>query len=286
MHACLRVVYLGIVVYSNALLNVSLFLSSIDSRRYLPYTQEGHWPKPQKGYGRPGPWGEGCGHPSFQDTNSSQRDAASRREHEGRVPSQNAVCAGRIVVRLHTQIKNSHKDDKVVLAYEILCISANRCTDRRNRIEKTGVPDTLALLNVEDAWHLERLAWVVYDSAILVGLRPKLLGIHAWCAVLAGLQRHIYRGHNDVAHCPPQMLGSWDHEEWVEALRHMGGLSGQRRISWPQRRSRSSLRWHSQMLACEGQPQATSPHMPSRCPLCDREVLLQCYRAPWHPHHT
>ena len=44
-------------------------------------------------------------------------------------------------------------------------------------------------------------------------------------AVLAGLQRHIYRGHNDAAHCPPQMLSSWDHEECVEALRHVGSLS-------------------------------------------------------------
>ena len=38
---------------------------------------------------------------------------------------------------VYAQIKNSQRDDKVVLAYEILCISANRCTDRRNGIEKT-----------------------------------------------------------------------------------------------------------------------------------------------------
>ena len=48
------------------------------------------------------------------------------------------------------QIKNSDRDDKVVLAYEILCILANRGTDQCNRIEKTGVPDALALLNVKD----------------------------------------------------------------------------------------------------------------------------------------
>ena len=52
---------------------------------------------------------------------------------------------------IYAQIKNSQRDEKVVLAYEILCISANRCTDRCNGIEKTGVPDALALLNIEDA---------------------------------------------------------------------------------------------------------------------------------------
>ena len=38
-----------------------------------------------------GPGGEGHGCPSFQDPNSQQRDVMSRGEHEGRVPSQNAL---------------------------------------------------------------------------------------------------------------------------------------------------------------------------------------------------
>ena len=66
------------------------------------------------------------------------------------------------------QIKDSHRDNKVVLAYEILCISANRCTDRHNRIEKMSVPDALALLNIEDTQHLKCLTWAMYDGAILV----------------------------------------------------------------------------------------------------------------------
>ena len=50
-----------------------------------------------------GPGGEGRGHPSFQDTNSSQRDAACRGEHEGWVPPQNApVHTGQIVLHLGT----------------------------------------------------------------------------------------------------------------------------------------------------------------------------------------
>ena len=49
------------------------------------------------------------------------------------------------------EIRNAHRDDKVVLAYEILCILANQCMDRCNGVEQMGVPDALALLNVEDA---------------------------------------------------------------------------------------------------------------------------------------
>ena len=73
----------------------------------------------------------------------------------------------------------------------------------QNGIEKTGVPDALALLNVEDVHHLEHLTWVVYDGVLLVGPRPKILGDCPWCTVLAGLQQHIYRGCNDMAHCLP-----------------------------------------------------------------------------------
>ena len=70
------------------------------------------------------------------------------------------------------------------------------------------MPNALALLNMNDIHHLEHLTWVVYDSTLLVGPRPELLGDHPWCMVLAGLHKHIYRGREDAAHCPPQMLGS------------------------------------------------------------------------------
>ena len=115
---------------------------------------------------------------------------------------------------VYAQVKNSRRvDDKPVLAYEILCISANHCTDQRNGVEKTSVPDALALLNMDDVCHLERLVWAVYDGILLVGQRPELSGNCSWCTVLARLHQHIYRGHDDVAHCPPQMLGSWDCQE-------------------------------------------------------------------------
>ena len=126
---------------------------------------------------------------------------------------------------IYSQVKNLWRaDEKVVLTYEILCISANQCTDRWNRIKKTSMPHTLALLNVNDVRHLECITWAVYDGALLVGPQPKLLGDHPWCTVLAGLHKHIYRGHEDVAHCPPQMLGSWDCQGWIEALWRVGSL--------------------------------------------------------------
>ena len=129
---------------------------------------------------------------------------------------------------VYALIKNAQRDDKVVLAYEILCIAANRCTDWHNRIEKMGIPDALALLHLKDACYLEHLMWAIYDGTLLVDPRPKLLGACTWCSILAGLQQHIYRSCDKAAHCPPQTLGSWDHEEQVEALRCVGGLSGQR----------------------------------------------------------
>ena len=126
---------------------------------------------------------------------------------------------------IYAQIKNSRRvDDKLMLAYEILCISAKQCTDQWNGVEKTGVPDALALLNMNDVRHLKHLARVVYDVTLMVGPWPELPGNHPWCTVLAGIHKHIYRGHEDAAYCPPQTLGSWDCQERIEALWRVGGL--------------------------------------------------------------
>ena len=79
------------------------------------------------------------------------------------------------------------------------------------------MPDSLSLLNVNDAGHLECLTWAVYDGALLVDVWPELPGNHQWCTVLASLYKHIYRGCDDVAHCPPYTLASWDSRR---GLRH------------------------------------------------------------------
>ena len=65
---------------------------------------------------------------------------------------------------IYAQIKNSQReDDKLMLAYEILFLSANWCMDWQNGVKKTSIPDALALLNVVDVCYLERLMWAVYD---------------------------------------------------------------------------------------------------------------------------
>ena len=132
--------------------------------------------------------------------------------------------------------------------------------------------DALSLLNVNNAHHLECLMWAVYDGALLVGEQPELPGNHPWCMVLASLYRHIYRGHEDVAHCPLYTLASWDCQERVEALCREGRLGSVRRTQWrasrPRRRSRSSSQCLSQTPAqgdWSGCSHGSSPNMPSRC---------------------
>ena len=134
------------------------------------------------------------------------------------------------------------------------------------------MPDALSLLNVNDARHLECLAWAVYDGALLVGMRPKLPGNCQWCTVLASLYKYINGGCDDAAHCPPYMLASWDCQEWTEALRQEGRLcsmrSAQQRASRPRRRSRSSSRCCSRTPAqggWSGHSCSSPPNMPSRC---------------------
>ena len=163
-------------------------------------------------------------------------------------------------------------DEKIIAAYEILCLSVLRCTKRRHGVEKTDMPDALALLNMNNARHLEHLVWAVYDGALLVGGWPELPGNCPWSTVLAGLYKHIYRGHEDMAHCPPHTLASWDCQERIEVLRRRGRLSstwgGQRRASRPRRRSRSSSRCCSQTLAQGDRNRhscSPSPCMPLRC---------------------
>ena len=120
---------------------------------------------------------------------------------------------------IYAQIQKQWRaDKKIIVLYKILCLSTNRCTDQQHGLEKTGVPDALALLNVDDTYHLKHLMWAVYNGTLLVDLWPELAGDHPWCMVLAGLHKHIYRSHDDTAHCPLHMLGSWDCQKWIEVL--------------------------------------------------------------------
>ena len=173
---------------------------------------------------------------------------------------------------IYDQIKKQRRpDEKIVVAYEILCLSMNQCTDQWHGFEKTGMPDALSLLNIDDAHHLEHLAWAVYNGALLVSERPKLPGDRPRCTVLASLHKHIHQGCDDMAHCPPHMLGSWDCQEQIEVLCRGGRLSstrgGHRRASQSRRRSRSSS-WHCSQTPArgnrDGHSHGSSPRTPSR----------------------
>ena len=76
-------------------------------------------------------------------------------------------------------------DKKIVVAYEILCLSALQCTEWWHGTERTGMPDALSLLNMNDACHLKHLVWAVYDGALLVGRWPELPENCLWCTVPA-----------------------------------------------------------------------------------------------------
>ena len=90
--------------------------------------------------------------------------------------------------------------------------------------------------------------------------------------MLAGLYKHIYRDRDDVAHCPPYTLASWDCQERTEVLCREGKLgsawSGHKRASRPRRRSRSSSRCRSRTPALRdwsGHSCCSPPNMPPRC---------------------
>ena len=89
---------------------------------------------------------------------------------------------------IYSQIKNLWRaNEKIVITYEILCLSMNRCTDWWHGFKKTGMPEAVALLNMNDA-HLEHLAWAVYDSALLVGpleIQEIALGVRCWLGYIS-----------------------------------------------------------------------------------------------------
>ena len=120
---------------------------------------------------------------------------------------------------IYDQVKHHRGvDEKLVVAYEILGLTMLRCTECRGWVEKQGMPDAVPQINLNNTCHLKCLTWAMYDRALLVGSRPELPGDHQWYTGLAGTFKHIYRGHDDAANCPPYMLASWDCQQKTEAL--------------------------------------------------------------------
>ena len=135
------------------------------------------------------------------------------------------------------------------------------------------MPNTLLQVNLIDTHHLKHLAWAVYNGALLVGGQPELPGDCQWCTVLADIFKHIYRGHDDAAHCPPYTLALWDCQQRTEVLceeqrrgaawcGHKNGHRARRR------RSRSSSRFCSRMpslMGWSGYSCCSPPNMPLWC---------------------
>ena len=48
-------------------------------------------------------------------------------------------------------------DERLVIAYEILCLSTLQCTEWWHKAEEKGMPDALSLLKVNDTHHLKHL---------------------------------------------------------------------------------------------------------------------------------
>ena len=154
---------------------------------------------------------------------------------------------------IYDQVKHHRGiDEKLVVAYEILGLAALCCTEHQGWVEKSGMADAMPLVNLNDTRHLERLTWAVYNGALSVGNCSELLEECQWCTMLAGIFKHIYKGHKETARCPPYTLASWDCQQRTEVVceehrqnaMHCGHDDGCRARG---QRSRSSSRHCSKM---------------------------------------
>ena len=76
-------------------------------------------------------------------------------------------------------------DEKIIVAYKILCLSALRCTEWQHGSEKKGMPDALSLLNVNDAHHLECLGQYMMGHCWWVSglsIQETTHGVRCWLA--------------------------------------------------------------------------------------------------------
>ena len=174
---------------------------------------------------------------------------------------------------IYNQVKHHRGiDEKIVVAYEIISFIVLHCTEHRGWVEKSHVLDAMLLVNLNDTWHLERLTWAVYNGALHVGNHPELLGECQWCTMLVGIFQHIYKGHDETAHCPPYTLVSWDCQQRTDVVcqecrqntmhgRHNGGCRARGQGL------RSGSRHHSKTPSRKGWTRFTHGSPPNTPPL-------------------
>ena len=166
---CTRFLQLGVTVDSDTLFYVLLLPTGL--KRCSPCVPGGPSSWLWRGSGRAGPWGgrDACIPPFKMPTMDVGTLCHKDAMRDGYWPKMLLFTLDELFY-IYFQIRNQQRaDEKIIVTYKILCLSMNQCTDWQHGLEKTGVLDALALLNVNDTHHLERLTRAVYNGALLVG---------------------------------------------------------------------------------------------------------------------
>ena len=88
--------------------------------------------------------------------------------HEGYQPKMLLYALGELFY-IYDQVKHHRGvDEKLVVAYEILSLTALCCTECQGWVEKHGMLDAMSQVSLNDTHHLKHLTWAVYDGALLV----------------------------------------------------------------------------------------------------------------------
>ena len=128
MHVCPRFLHLGVVVDSDTLFYVHLLPTGW--KLCLPCVLGGPSPWPWRGSARAGPWGRDTCIPPFKmlsmDVSSLHHEDVMRDSYRPKM----LLFALDELFYIYDQIKKQQRSDKKIVAtYEILCLSANRCTE-------------------------------------------------------------------------------------------------------------------------------------------------------------
>ena len=71
--------------------------------------------------------------------------------HEGYQPKMPLYALDELFYIFYQLKWQQGTDKRLIVAYKILCLSTLRCTEQQHGLEKKGMPDTLSLLNINDA---------------------------------------------------------------------------------------------------------------------------------------
>ena len=127
MHACPHFLHSGVVVDSDTLFYVRLLPTGL--KQYLPCILGEPSPWPWRDSGRAGHW-EGGVHPPFKMP-SMQIGSLHHEDmmHDGYRPKMLLFALDELYYIFDQIKKQQRADEKIVVAYEILCLSTQQCTE-------------------------------------------------------------------------------------------------------------------------------------------------------------